>query len=452
MALNLSRNTKLLVTTAGNTTFNNTNTFEVPPLSGYTFTQDTAQTEISVSEAGTTPSRGTQAFNSAINPAQISFSTYIRAYRVSSGTNVSSLEQLLWDAFFTSDVGASSSITQNTTALTVATTNSNTNHLQKLDFYFILDNTTYKISDVVLNTATIDFSIDAISKIDWAGLGKLITEDHTSFVAGTNYLAATGISIGGTEADFIENKLSTLTITDANPASTALSSGNTAPSAATYFSTTDRTTLTVGAAVITTAGDFVGDYVQFATTNNVYTIVSTATGASDTIVVTGDASAEATTFSIYAAGSHSGTVYTVPITGGSLTIDNGVTFLTPESLGVVNQPIDHFTGARSVKGTVTAYLNTGAQNTAGILDTLANDLASVSNKYVFTLTLGGAEITTPTNSTTAVGSRVTFSAPQAQLTIPTIDTQDVISTSINFTGQNTTLGGTDDLTVKYYFA
>ena len=50
------------------------------------------------------------------------------------------------------------------------------------------------------------------------------------------------------------------------------------------------------------------------------------------------------------------TSYSVAITGGNVTFSNNVSYLTPEELGKVNQPIEHVTGPRSVTGSLTCYL------------------------------------------------------------------------------------------------
>lgn len=54
------------------------------------------------------------------------------------------------------------------------------------------------------------------------------------------------------------------------------------------------------------------------------------------------------------------TVYTVALTGGSLSIANNVTYLTPANLGTLNVPCTYFTGTRTITSNVTAYLKTGA--------------------------------------------------------------------------------------------
>ena len=44
---------------------------------------------------------------------------------------------------------------------------------------------------------------------------------------------------------------------------------------------------------------------------------------------------------------------------------------------------------------------------------------------------------------------VTFDIPKAHLQIPTIETADIISTTIEFAAQGTTITSTDEMTVLY---
>jgi hypothetical protein len=139
--------------------------------------------------------------------------------------------------------------------------------------------------------------------------------------------------------------------------------------------------------------------------------------------------------------------YTVALTGGSISINNNLTYLTPASLGVVNQPVTYFTGTRAITSSVTAYLKSGSStDTAALLkDILAAAATNVDNKFAVTVDLGGS-----TSST-----RVSLSMPTAMLTIPTIASEQVISTSITINPQSSTSGAYDveaknELTVKYF--
>ena len=107
MARNLSRNTRLFISTLGPSTttpFSQANctaanTWEVKVLDGYTFSQDVATQEIGVSEsasecAGFGLARGTLGFNTALNPVSVTMSTYVRPYDDAGAANC--VELPLW--------------------------------------------------------------------------------------------------------------------------------------------------------------------------------------------------------------------------------------------------------------------------------------------------------------------------------------------------------------------
>jgi len=131
--------------------------------------------------------------------------------------------------------------------------------------------------------------------------------------------------------------------------------------------------------------------------------------------------------------------YNVPITGGSLTIENNITYLTPEELGKVNVPIGSFTGSRSVSGSVTAYLNTGSTNTAGLLTDLSSATDTVTHEFEMTMSMGGGANT----------PRVDFIMNHAHLVIPAFNVEDVLSTEVSFTGLGEEIDTTDELVVRY---
>ena len=142
--------------------------------------------------------------------------------------------------------------------------------------------------------------------------------------------------------------------------------------------------------------------------------------------------------------------YQVALTGGSLTINNNVTYLIPANLGVVNTPATYFTGTRAISGTMNAYLKTGTTTDTGAL--LADMLADTSNvnpKFNVEIAIGGSSNTL----------KVVLAMPTSMLTIPTVDVQQVVSTAINFTAQGSTngtssgtydIGASNELAVKYY--
>ena len=139
------------------------------------------------------------------------------------------------------------------------------------------------------------------------------------------------------------------------------------------------------------------------------------------------------------AGTGTQMVYNLAITGGSLTITNNITFLTPEELGVVNQSIGSFTGTRAVSGNVTAYLRTGSANTGGLLADMVSATDTVTHNFDMVMAIGGAAHT----------PRVELSMKHAHLVIPAVSIEDVISVNIGFTALGQDISQKDELEIKY---
>lgn len=151
-----------------------------------------------------------------------------------------------------------------------------------------------------------------------------------------------------------------------------------------------------------------------------------------------------------AGGFNGGVETTLAITGGSLTINNNIEFLTPEVLGTVNRPCGGFTGTREVSGSLTAYLKAGGANTAGLLAELSSDLDTVTQDFHVKVHAGNG-----TNTVTHV-PQVLFDMPHTHLNIPVINVEDVLTVEIGFTALPTDSAGdfsleeNNELTVTYY--
>lgn len=364
MSYNLIRNARVFFTTkVGATTgvvdatgFTATNTREIQVLDGMSFSQNTTTETVALNEAGAAPSRGQRQFNTALDPVDFSFTTYMRPF--DAGANITAEESVLWGAMFSADGSAWS---DGASYGSVAATNSNVHQLQKFGLIIVLDATTFVIDDCVLNTATVDFGLDAIASIQWAGQGKFLRQ------------------------------IATPTFVDAD----------------------------------TWSGSLAGDYKTKTTTApyiaNKLSVVTLNSGLS------------------------AGTAYTLALTGGSLTITNNITYLTPANLGVVNQPATYFTGTRGITGTLNCYLRTGATNSAGLMSTLlTNSSTDVDPAFRATIKIGGTG-----------ADRVEFDMPAIVLSIPSVNTEQVVSTAITFTAQGSASGDFDiaqsnELSVKYY--
>lgn len=137
--------------------------------------------------------------------------------------------------------------------------------------------------------------------------------------------------------------------------------------------------------------------------------------------------------------------YDVTLTGGSITISNNITFLTPETLGVVNTPLAHVTGTRSVTGSFTAYLDEKTNSTIDLVEDLLGATGIITNKFGMQFYVGGrASAGVPT----APG--MYFNMTNCHLEIPNFNIDDVIGIEVNFTALPTTIGGTDEITKISY--
>lgn len=131
--------------------------------------------------------------------------------------------------------------------------------------------------------------------------------------------------------------------------------------------------------------------------------------------------------------------YIIPITGGSLTISNNITHLTPNTLSRVDTSIGSFAGTFDVTGSLTAYLRNSTDGTnkytAELLSKMQTD-RKVTNSFQFAICMGGIS-TKPTvdNTNTAVALKnplSIFLLPFCHLSTPAVESGDVIGTSIEF--------------------
>ena len=353
--------------------------WEVPVLDGFSFSQATNTSEITLNEMSNTSGdsrRGRQMFTDSYAPAEWSFSTYARPF-ASAGSGAGAadsaakhhaVEEVLWALMVGAATYSSFSFTgftADTTDLDISFGSSNKTTLGTADIYFVLGGarsgtkTTYKITGCCVNEASLDFDIDGIATINWSGMGTIINED--SAPTATVYEAVSSTS------NFIRNRLTTL--------------------------------------AMTTADDHL-----------------LATGES----ADGDSDVE---------------TYDLVLTGGNITISNNMTFLTPETLGVVNQPLGHVTGTRSVSGSFTCYLDqeSGQTKSADLFERIIEDTDTITNNFDLTFKVGGASAT----------PRIELAMTDCHLEVPTHSIDDVISLETNFHALPSTIEGTDELTIKY---
>ena len=463
MARNLTRNTKLYISNQGTLgSCDSANCWEVKILDGYSFAQSTTTEDITIDEAGSTPIRGQKTFNVAQDPVDVSITTYIRPY-LNNASIVDAPERILWSSLSSrlstvtnangdmidTTPGNGNGIQQQAsgTGMSIDFEESDSNELGKLTLWFHLENSTYRVDEVNFTTAEIDFAIDTIAQIAWTGMGTGITElssaDHATIAGWTSGTGGTGdyrAVPATTSASFLRNKLSTMTLVNnqVQAAVDAFASGTIDAATSTTVDDDGTDALTID--------EFADKFIYIETSppqsrkvvSNTVDVITVDKAFSPVPSGTED-------YRIINADQHAGQEYVIAITGGSLTIENNMDFLTPEELGVVNQPLPGFAGSRAVTGNVTAYLDTGVYGTAALLQDLLDDINNVTNSYNFTLSVGGTNVAT---------KRVDLNMATAQISVPTIDVQDVIATDITLAGQGSAglLENQDELVATYHSA
>ena len=450
MALSLSRNATLYLSTVETawdgvgSSLKDANTFEIPILDGFSFSQATGTQNVTLNEAGTTPRRGQKIFNTSLEPVDWSFTTYIRPFKdTADSSKHSCTEALLWNGLVSnSKSNYTNNGLANTTSLLAIDfeTSEAANQLLKMYGYFRFSDSglTYKLSKMCVTSASVDFDIDGIAQISWSGYASAIDEVGVTYpdTAGTDYVAAQ------TDADFILNRLSTVTLSADLDAA--------------------------GAGRVTAIGSITGGSSYTSVPTAVFTAAPTGgRTAKGTAVISGGAVTGVTitdggagyttgpTISFTGGGGSGASVaactivktavsYDFALTGGNVTIDNGITYVTPEELGKINTPIDHQVGTRAISGNFTAYLDSSSTGTKGMYDDMKTDLDSAApdstNSFNINLNIGGTVSGEP---------QVQFSMGQAHFELPSIDTADVMGVTMNFTALETDFAGEDELTINY---
>ena len=136
--------------------------------------------------------------------------------------------------------------------------------------------------------------------------------------------------------------------------------------------------------------------------------------------------------------------YVLTLTGGSVTISNNNTYITPEEIGLVNVPIGHVTGTGNVSGSFTCYLteNTSGANANNSSNDFFTDLRAitnvVTNSFNLVFKIGGAS-----------GTGLEIAMPTCHVEIPTHSIEDIISLETNFMALPSSITSADEINLKY---
>jgi hypothetical protein len=503
MALNLLRNSRLFFTTSVDATTgkiagsgSTTDTFEIQVLDGFSFSQNTNSETVTINEAGSSPVRGQRSFNTSLAPVDFSFSTYIRPKLVTN--EVKCEESVLWNALLgieatTTTPGTITVVTPaaptyvNTTGIltipgtTIAVTGGASPTFAKGDYVIVTG-----ISSTVADDAELVNQPGLVTNITAAAITIQLLNPSSSAVAGTlSYTASSlklyksawapvvlgaanatpqAFSLASTHTSNDNQlvKFGLLVVVDnvtyaidncaLNQASIDFGLDGIATVQWTGQATVMRqlaTSITTPTAGTFTGASFTGGYTQKVTDAAYITNkLSTVTLKTVKALLDGAGSSKAV----------AGTEYYVALTGGNVTINNNISYITPMVLGVVNQPVAYYTGTRAISGNLTAYLNTGTltgtvtKGTGALLqDMLDSATGTIEPMFSLVLDIGGS----------ANKLRVEMEMPSTSIAIPAIGTDQVVTTTINFTAQPTAgnatgsnkvydVTGTNELFVRYF--
>ena len=270
--------------------------------------------------------RARQMFNDSFAPAEWSFSTYAQPYAESATVN-RSVEEVLWaliagPAYFESSswkTGTSGTayIAEHGTAdkQEISFAQSNKGTLGTADIYFAMgsnsstnpgeDLLAYKISGCVVNELSMDVDVEGIATLNWSGFGNLVEE--VTFTA-SDAAPTSGVVAGDLWLD-------------------TNNAGNEDHPADPVSPIKIATTTTFATSPITPVSTKIGDTDTYVRNRLSFLTVKDENGT---------------------AGEGDDTDYEIVLTGGNVTINNNITYITPETLGQVNTPYGHVTGVISI--------------------------------------------------------------------------------------------------------
>ena len=336
--------------------------YDLPVLDGFSFSQATNTSEIMLNEAQSAAGvsrRGRAMFNDSYAPVEWSFSTYMMPFTSAGGTQGTSGRGDATD-------GDHREVSEALWAMFFG---------QTVNAGVVSDATNLDIVQSTANKATV-------------GVFDLY------FVLGASQAAsAYNYSTGATSADQMVYKISDCSVGEASfdfdldGIATVNWSGN---------------------------GKLITEHAGLnATSTSIYEGVANTSGfirnrISD-LTISGDASGSSVT-------------YVTTLTGGNITMSNNLTYLTPETLGVVNQPLGHVTGSKSIGGNFTCYLdNAGSTSSAEFYEDIVEATSDIQNSFSLLFDIGASEI-----------PYVKIQMPTCHLEVPTHSIEEVISMETNF--------------------
>ena len=429
-----------------------TNIWEVPVLNGYSFSQSTNASTITLNEMSDATGksrRGQRVFNDSLSPAEWSFDSYARPVLVSSKQR--STDEILWAALVNSNAYDPALATTG-----VAITGTPTITTGILTIAFTATSAPFKTNDAV----TLAGLSAATGGVVTAGTVVTCTTSGATINIGTTFSGIvtpttptakpTSYTSNATELDFTFGSSNTTTL---GAFQLFFVLGGNQISGGSYLNDGDTTIYQLdecsvnevtmnfeidGIATLSWSG--MGKTITEVDTFDASTAIVTGfkNGAS---LITNNLVRNRLTALNAVSTSPSNVTYSLAITGGSITISNNMTFLTPETLGVVNQPLGHVTGTRSVSGSFTTYLDEATNGSIDLYKNLVTATSTITNSFNLQFFVGGKN----TAGTHPVGPGMLLDFGQCHLEIPAINNDDVIALEVNFTALPSNISGTDEV-------
>lgn len=453
------------------------NVWQLPVLNGYSFSQSTNASQVTLSEMASATGnsrRGQVSFNDSLSPAEWSFDLYARP---TLATVVRAPEELLWHSMLSETVMTPAAGLAAGLAITSATisggvlTATFTSAAPTGGTYFKVGDsiTTSGLSAATGTTGASGTFVVTASTASTVSYAVPATVSGTVTATSAKAVSAT-FATTATELDFFaassnKTKLGTFDLYF------VLGAAKHAGTADTYTASDVTTIYKIGNCCVNEATvNFEIDGITTISFSGMGTSISemaswtftgSATNPDQTGAVTHTLLQNGVTSTtnmirnrltaLNVVGTNAGInggsakTYGITLTGGSITISNNMTFLTPEALGVVNVPLGHVTGTRSVSGSFTCYADEATNGSIDLYQDLLTATNLITNKHQLQFFVGGKA-----SATHPASPGIMFDLGQCHLEVPAVNVDDVIGFEVNFTALPTAISNTDELTKIRY--
>ena len=455
----------------------NSNAFDIPMLEGFSFSQSTNSSEITLSEmestAGTSR-RGRKMFNDSLAPVEWNFSTYIRPY-IAAGSGATSwadsqvhlVDEVLWNALLSKyriDEDGTSGVSLANLTFSGGSGNVVGDILTATNGTLV---TGYSHAQATVVTV----ASGVITEVEITRPGKYSANPSTYTSSRGGATVGTITTVMGEEGDSMIDRGTTKSVLSSKNSN--VSALNTMTMEFNVGTATNGLIYKLNKAVVNSATinfDVEGIATiewsgMAATVDTINSNTHTAVAGSGKVIGEGGTSADTENFirnrltamavapngtpgssGTYADAGGIQTSYDLTLTGGSITIENNVSYLTPEELGVVNKPIEHVTGARNIGGSFTCYLasNTANNGSKDLFEDLTHSTALdiITHDFEMVFKIGGSSGT----------PRLEVKMPKCHVEVPTHSIEDVVSLESTFTSLLSDMESSivDDLEVSVY--